>query len=96
MGRESGSGRLVAFVLGAVAGAAAAMLLAPRRGEETRRYIAERGNALAADVQDRTEGWLDRGRDLLGAETRRVRDAFEAGREAMRDEIRRARDAPPA
>src|SRR5262245_63886426 len=94
-----------------MAGAGAAFRPAPRSGPETRRYITERGNAvggnvarrahdLAEDVHGRTEGWLDRGRDLLETETQRLRnaidagrealrDAFDAGREAMREEIRR-------
>ncbi len=99
----------LSFLLGAVAGAAAAILLAPRSGRETREFLAEqdrkspsevrkaagscqRAHDLASDVQSRAEAWLDRGRDLLEGETRRLRDAFEAGREAMRDEIRRARN----
>jgi len=100
-------GRFLSFLLGTVAGAAAAILLTPRSGRETREYIAERGNEvgesmarrahdLATDVQSRTGTWIDRGRDLLDAETRRLRDAFDAGREAMRDEIGRSGGAPPA
>ena len=105
MAREGCGGRFLSFLLGAVAGAAAAILLTPRSGRETREYIAERGNEvgesvarrahdLATDVQSRTGTWLDRGRDLLDAETRRLRDAFDAGREAMRDEIQRGGEAP--
>ena len=100
-------GRLLSFLLGAAAGAAATFLLTPRSGQTTREYIADRGNEvgesmarrahdLAADVQSRAGTWLDRGRDLLETETRRLRDAFEAGREAMRDEIRRGGEAPSA
>jgi gas vesicle protein len=107
MAREGSGGRFLSFLLGAVTGAAAAVLLAPRSGRETREYIAERGNEvgetvgrrahdLAEDVQRRTGTWLDRGRHLLQGETRRVREAFDAGREAMREEIHRAGDPPPA
>jgi gas vesicle protein len=105
MASERGGGRFLSFLLGAVAGAAAALLLTPRSGHEAREYIAERGNEmgetvarrahhLAADVQSRAGTWLDRGRDLLEAETRRLRDAFDAGREAVRDEIRRSSETP--
>lgn len=100
-------GRFVSFLLGVAAGAGAALLLTPRSGQEARDYIADRGNEvgesmarrahdLAADVQTRAGTWLDRGRDLLETEARRLRDAFEAGREAMRDEIRRGGGAPSA
>jgi len=40
---DSGGGVLVAFVLGALAGAAVALLYAPAPGEETRRKVAEKG-----------------------------------------------------
>jgi gas vesicle protein len=93
--------RFLSFLLGAAAGAAAALLLTPRSGRETRELIADRGNEmgegvvrkaqdLAADVQSHAATWLDRGRDVLEAETRRLRDAIDAGREAMSDEIRRS------
>jgi gas vesicle protein len=100
MARTACGGHVASFLLGAVAGAAAALLLAPRSGREAREYIADRGNEvgenmarraqdLAVDVQGRAGTWLDRGRDALETEVRRVRDAFDSGREAMRDEIRR-------
>jgi gas vesicle protein len=105
MTSERCSGQVLSFLLGAVAGAATALLLSPRSGRETREYIADRGNEvsetvarrahdLAADVQSRAGTWLDRGRDLLEGETRRLRDAFDAGREAMRDEIRQSGRTP--
>jgi gas vesicle protein len=106
MARDDGGGRFLVFLLGAAAGAAAAILLTPRSGREAREYIAERGSEvgdtvarhahdLAEDVQRRTGTWLDRGRELLDAESRRVREAFEAGRDAMRDEIRGAGEERP-
>jgi gas vesicle protein len=39
---DSGGGVLAAFVLGALAGAAVALLYAPAAGEETRRRVAEK------------------------------------------------------
>jgi gas vesicle protein len=101
MARVACGGRVLSFLVGTAAGAAAALLLTPRTGRETREYIADRGNevsegvvrgaqSLAAEVQHRASNWLDRGRDLLEAETQRLRDAFDAGRQAMHDEIRRS------
>lgn len=105
MARESCHGRFLSFVLGAVAGAGAAILLTPRSGREAREYIADRGtemgqsaarraHGLAEDVQSHAGTWLDRGRDLIETEGQRLRDAFDAGHEAMRDEIRRSGGAP--
>lgn len=107
MADDGRGSRLLWFILGAVTGAGAAILLTPQSGRETRRYIAERGNEvsesvtrhahdLAGDVQDRTETWVDRGRGLLGSEARRLREAFEAGRNAMRQEIQRSGATPPS
>jgi gas vesicle protein len=92
--------RFLSFLLGAAAGAAAALLLSPRSGRETRELIADRGNEmgegvvrkaqdLVADVQSHAATWLDRGREVLETETRRLREAMDAGRDAMTDEIRR-------
>ena len=69
---------LLAFILGAVSGAAVALLYAPASGRETREYLGERareGRERAAD---------GRRRDAAGAQpgTRNADDAIERGREA--------------
>lgn len=85
------------FLFGAVTGAAAALLLTPRTGRETRELLAERGSdairragELASDAQGRAGVWLDKGREVFEEQTERLRSAFEAGKEAMREEIRRS------
>jgi gas vesicle protein len=85
------------FFLGAIAGAAAALLLTPKSGRETREFLAERGGELLKKAQEKageTQGMagdlFDRGRDYLEEQTQRLASAFEAGRAAMKDEISRA------
>ena len=90
------SGNLGWFFFGALAGAAAALLLAPKTGRETRELLAERGGELlkvaqerAGETQGRAGDLLDKGREYLGEQTQRLASAFEAGRAAMREEINR-------
>jgi len=79
-----------------LSGAAAALLMAPKTGRETREILAERGNdvakraqAMANDAQGRAGEWLDKSREMFEEQTERLITAFEAGKEAMREEIRK-------
>lgn len=47
-----GLGVLLAFVGGAVAGAAAGLLFAPEKGEETRKKLREEGSKIADKVNE--------------------------------------------
>ena len=92
------SGYLGWFLLGSLAGAAVALLLAPRSGEETREYLVERSGELLKKAQEKageTQGdvgdLLGKGREYLEEQTQRLASAFEAGRAAMKEEINRAR-----
>ena len=80
MAREdSGAGTVViAFVLGALTGAAVALLMAPASGEETRRMIAER----AREGRDRAGEAARQGRELWNRQRENLNTAFERGREA--------------
>jgi gas vesicle protein len=65
-------------LLGAVSGAALALLYAPATGEETREYLGEKareGRARAADA-------AAKGRDALSQGRETVTNAIERGREA--------------
>jgi gas vesicle protein len=90
------AGYLGWFFLGAVVGAAAALLMAPKSGRETRELLAERGGDLfrkahdaAGDTQSRAGDLFERGREYFDEQTHRLTSAFEAGRTAMREEIDR-------
>ena len=69
---NSAGGVFMAFALGAIAGAAVALLYAPGPGEETRRRIAER----AREGRD----FLNRQREHLSTAVERGREAFDQAR----------------
>ena len=82
--REGGSGgktgnTLLAFALGALAGAVVALLYAPSSGEETRRKLRDKAKA----GRDRVAGLADDGRDYLRRQRENVADAMEHGREVF-------------
>ena len=59
---------LLAFLLGAAAGAAVALLYAPQSGEKTRRFLSEKAKE---------------GRSQVSIAVERGREAFEQARESM-------------
>ncbi|NQW05322.1 MAG: YtxH domain-containing protein [Acidobacteria bacterium] len=79
----SGGVVLMAFVLGAAAGAAMALLYAPAPGEETRQRLRDRareGKEKADEIARDSREFLNRQRDNVGAAVDRGREAFEAAR----------------
>jgi gas vesicle protein len=99
--RSDTAGYLGWFLLGGVIGAAAAVLLTPRTGRETRDLLAEHGGEFARraqefanEAQGRAGEWLDKSRELFEEQTQRLMTAFEAGRDAMREEMRRGPTPP--
>ena len=87
------------FFLGGLVGAAAALLLAPKTGRETRELLsngewAKRAQTLANEAQGRAGEWLDKSRELFEEQTQRLMTAFEAGKDAMRDEMRKGPTPP--
>lgn len=45
-------GRISSFITGAAIGAAAALLFAPKTGEEARAFVTEKANAVAGEAKD--------------------------------------------
>ena|SRR6478609_4027945 len=90
MGRDdSGAGAvIVAFVLGAVTGAAVALLMAPTTGEEMRRMLSER----AREGRERAEEAARQGRDLWNRQRDTIATAFERGKDAY-DQARTSQPA---
>jgi gas vesicle protein len=85
---DSGAGTVVvAFVLGAITGAAVALLMAPASGEETRRVIAEK----AREGRERAGEAARQGREMWNRQREHLNSAFERGREAYQQ----ARNPPP-
>jgi gas vesicle protein len=86
-GGEAGT-IILAFVLGAVTGAAVALLMAPASGQETRRRLADR----AREGADRAREVAGQGRDLWNRQRQTFANAVERGREAYQQ----ARGAQPS
>ena len=99
--RSSGgdaAGYLGWFFMGALLGAAAALLLTPRTGPAARELLREKGGDFAKRAQEYAKeaqvqaGELfEKGRELFEEQSQRLMSAFEAGKEAMREEIGKAR-----
>jgi gas vesicle protein len=74
---------IVAFVLGAITGAAVALLTAPQSGEETRRLLAEKareGRERASEAARQGREFVNRGRETLSSAIDRGREAYEQAR----------------
>jgi gas vesicle protein len=70
---------MVAFVLGAIAGAAVALLWAPAPGEETRRKLSER----AREGKDKASEAARQGREFIKSQRENLTSAFERGKDAF-------------
>jgi gas vesicle protein len=86
MARDEGAGTgsiLLAFILGAVSGAAVALLYAPQSGSETREMLGEKareGRERAAQAAAKGREMLDQGRETLSSAIERGRDAYQQAR----------------
>ena len=81
MSNQQGGSTFVAFLAGAVVGAAVALLFAPATGEETREYLGQRareGKARAAEA-------ARQGRELAREHREKVTTAFERARDQFQD-----------
>jgi gas vesicle protein len=86
MARDEGAGAgsiLLAFLLGAVSGAAVALLYAPATGRETREVLGEKareGRERAAEAAEKGREILKQGREKLTTALERGREAYEQTR----------------
>ena len=84
MARDNTGNFMVAFVMGALTGAAVALLFAPASGEETRELLAQKareGKAKAREAMDQGRDYYNSQRDNLATAVERGRDAFNQARE---------------
>jgi gas vesicle protein len=78
---------LLAFILGAVSGAAVALLYAPASGRETREYLGDKareGRARATDAAAKGREFVNQGRETISTAIERGREAYQQAR--TRDE----------
>ena len=78
---SSGGTVMLAFLVGALTGAAVAILFAPASGEETREYLGQK----AREGRARAREAIDQGRDAYTRQRDHVESAIERGRQAFRD-----------
>ena len=99
MSEETGTAeKALFFVLGAFIGAATALLLAPRSGEETRRLITSKARegadyvaSRSRGVADKTTSYIEKGKDILQQQRDQLTAALEAGKQAYREEKDKAK-----
>jgi gas vesicle protein len=99
MSSESGSGeKALYFVLGAFVGAATALLLAPRSGEETRKFLSSRArervdyiSKQGRDIADRASSYVEKGKGYIEQQRDQLSAALEAGKQAYKEEKEKAK-----
>lgn len=98
MSQETGAGEKLLFLMfGAVIGAATALLLAPRSGEETRKMIMSKAREGADTISShgkvvaqKTSEYLDRGKEIVQQQRDSLSAALDAGKKAYREEKEKA------
>ena len=79
MAKDNSGSLLVAFVIGALTGAAVALLYAPAKGEETRDYLGQKAREGRAKAREA----IDQGREYYRDQRENIVTAVERGREAF-------------
>ncbi len=79
MAKDNSGSVMVAFVIGALTGAAVALLFAPATGEETREYLGQK----AREGKDKAREAMEQGRDYYRSQRENLVTAVERGREAF-------------
>jgi gas vesicle protein len=79
MAKDNSGTLMVAFVIGALTGAAVALLVAPATGEETREFLGQK----AREGRDKAREAVDQGRDYYRSQRENLVTAVERGRDAF-------------
>ena len=79
MAKDNSGSLMVAFVIGALTGAAVALLYAPATGEETRDYLGQKAREGKAKAREA----MDQGREYYRDQRENIVSAVERGREAF-------------
>ena len=78
-------GALGLLAVGAIIGAAAALLLAPRTGDETRELLREKGPDWARQARERGSEMAKRAHETMGDAQVRAQEYLGRGREVVED-----------
>ena len=79
MSKDNSGNLMIAFVVGALTGAAVALLFAPASGEETREYLGQK----ASEGRDKAREAVEEGREYYQRQRDNVASAVDRGREAF-------------
>jgi gas vesicle protein len=84
--QEQRTNRLAWFLTGAIIGATAALLYAPRRGKEARRYVTDQAQRGRDAVADSAQDLVEAGREMFERGRKLVEDAdlFDRGRKLVK------------
>lgn len=93
MSDNNGGSKVAFFLAGAGIGAILALLFAPKTGQETRDYIAQRATESrdrvaekSREYRQRAEGYVDKARGSVAKQKEQLSAALEAGKQAYREE----------
>lgn len=93
MSDNNGGSNLAFFLAGLGVGAALALLFAPKSGEETREYLAQKAGegrdyvtSKGRDLRRQAEDLVERGKDVVTQQKEQLAAAFDAGKQAYQDE----------
>jgi gas vesicle protein len=78
-----GGGFLIGLAIGALAGAAAALLLAPESGEELRREMGEKSEAMKLKAQQQVDALQEQGRIVLSDNVKKAQQVVQEAQEKL-------------
>ena len=94
MARCSVTAAIGYFIAGVSVGAAGALLLAPKTGEQTRKLIAKKAGegkdyvtSKGREIRGQAEELVDKGRELVAKQRERLAEVLEAGKEAAKSNL---------
>lgn len=78
-----GGGFIIGLAIGALAGAAAALLLAPESGEELRRNIGEKSDELKTRAQQQVSALEEQGRIVLSDNVKKAQQVVQEAQDKL-------------
>jgi gas vesicle protein len=98
MSNNNGGSKVAFFLAGMGIGAILALLFAPKSGEETREYIAQKAGegrdymtAKGRELRKQAEEAVDKAKDVVSKQKEQLSAALEAGKQAYQEEKGKAR-----